>query len=202
MSNVSKAYQETSHSRKGKQEEVTPSHRTSPKAEPSTALTQSAKGLPDPGIFHTRPSHPIHTSPSFERGRRSSQPGFPEPKGTSAQVVGAGGAGEASYSRAGSQNAAPWQSSSSSGGGNNGATSSAAVPEAEPPRRRRKRRGEVHRADTRGSEAWRALGDNYVHASDPEFWRERRLSEEAGRRRRRRESSRTREAGESCCVLL
>lgn len=203
MSSYSKAYRKPSRSHKGKQREDNPHEPAAPKAGPSTAVTPGAKGLPDPGIFQTRPSRPLHTSPSFERGRRSSQHGYAEPEATSARVTGAGGRGEASYSLAGSQNAAPWgQSSSGSGSGSGSGSSDAPGPS--------RRRTQAHPADTRDSEAWRAMGDSYVHANDPGFWRERRMSEEAARRRARRrrgESEQARGArgpAESClgCVLL
>lgn len=165
------------------------------KAGPSTALIPSSKGLPEPGIFQTRPSQPLHTSPSFERGRQSTVYGDMASETTSAYVTGADGQGEASYSRAGSHNTAQWDSSSSSGPG----------PSSKPRPRPR-----AHPADTTFSEAYKAVGDDYVHARDPEFWEERRLSREAAirraeqgePRRRRQLEPISRESSEGCCTLF
>lgn len=197
MSSYSQAYK-SSRSRKGKQRADVVSSAGATKAGPSTAITCTKKGTPDPGIFSTRDSHTVHTSPSFERGRPSTSRGDIPLEAMSAQVTGAGGQGEASYSREGSQNSGPWVTSGSDEAGEGPASASPA-----------RRPGRAHPADTTWSEAYVAVAESFHHSDDPEYWANKRAREEfEAARERRRERERRRDARPSSpdacggCVLF
>lgn len=208
------------HSRsKGKQQDLdTPP--LSPKSFPSTSIHYGGKELPEPGIFDMPRGNTFHTSPSFERGRKSTKYGDIAPDRTSSYVTAPGQASyvdePSTYSTNREDDRGPREGGSGSSGSWGGASTPGPSTTSTSRRRHHSHSHSHHHAgssaqrprtlnEVAAPNAYKMLHGQHVHGREPansEFWGPRVAGTQPGRRRGKKRRKRRVEDDWCLCTVM